>query len=109
MLATGSRTARALIALVLAISTPFALIGSAMHVEVQGYCDSSDDYMLYEGASFMEVSSSAGSVSLTGTGLIALISGGEGDHPLPCLVAMIDEAYGCREHDGVVKLVDRPG
>lgn len=107
MPATGLQPARALIALVLAISTPLAVIGSEMHVEVQGYCDSADDYMLYAAASSMNLS--ARSVSRADTGLAALISGGQRDHPVPYLVAMLDETYRCREHDGVKKSVDRPG
>lgn len=108
MVATGLRAARALIALVLAISTSFALIGGDMHVELQGYCDSADDYLLYVGASSMEFNSSAGSPSLAGGGLAALITV-EGDPIVPCLVAMIDDAYSGCEHDGVARSVDRPG
>jgi hypothetical protein len=100
--------ATALIAFVLAISTTLALIGSDMHVEVQGYCDSSDDYMLYAGASSM-VNSSAPSPLSSATGLVALISNGKRDIPVPYLIATLDETYSFREHDGVKKLVDRPG
>lgn len=109
MLVTGLQTARALIALVLAISTPLALVGSDMHVEVQGCCDSADDYMVYMAGSSTEVILSAGSMSLARTGLAALISGDERNHPLPYLLAMIDETYICRERDGVPSSVDRPG
>jgi hypothetical protein len=106
--ATRVQPATALIALVLAISTTLALIGSDMHVEVQGYCDSSDDYMLYEGASSM-VDSSAPSLSSSATGLVALISNEKRDIAVPYLVATLDQTYSFRERDGVKKLVDRPG
>lgn len=108
MLVTGSQTAKALIALILAISTPLTFIGSDMHVEVQGYCDSADDYLIYVGASSM-VDSSAPSPSPSATGLVALISIGKREIPVPYLVATLDETYSCREHDGVEASVDRPG
>ncbi len=109
MPATCLRTARALIALVLAMTTVVALIGADLHVELQGYCDSADDYMLYVGASSMELNSGASPVSISGIGLVAVISGNHGDHRPTCHVTMLEETYSCREHDGVAQLVDRPG
>ncbi len=109
MLATALRATRSLIALILAITTTLAFIGADMHVEVQGYCDSADDYLLYVGASSMEMSSSGSPAPVPGTGFVALFSCHVSGEPLQYTVEMLDETYNRREHDGVAKLVDRPG
>lgn len=108
-MAGSLQTARALVAITLAICVPLIAIASDLHVELQGYCDSADGYMRYADASCMEANSSAGSVPLLGSGFIALIDSNVRDHAFGRLVAVLDDGYRCREHDGVATLVDRPG